>query len=143
VSLGDPCDIPSSLAIKHLLAALLKIIQVDLTENDEKELMKETLKKVEKTSAGNENILSTTRDWLATMGDKIVPETDMEVACKLIDWAVGTSVCRTEMDSDIEKLRLLKSENTAAMKTLRTGIPHISLRVYTDNRMGREEIRVT
>lgn len=107
--------------MKHLFAALFKIIQVDLTEKDELELMKETLKKVEKSTAGHENILLATRDWLATMGDKLVPETEMEVACKLIDWAVGTSVCRNEMESDIEKLKPLKSENVAALKTLRTG----------------------
>lgn len=107
--------------MKHLFAALLKIIQVDLTEKDELELMKETLKKVEKSAAGHENILLATRDWLATMGDKLASETEMEVACKLIDWAIGTSVCRNEMDSDIEKLKTLKSENIAAIKALRTG----------------------
>jgi hypothetical protein len=107
--------------MKHLFAALLKIIQVDLTEKDELDLMKETLKKVEKSTAGHKNILLATRDWLATMGDKLVPETEMEVACRLIDWAVGTSVCRNEMDSDIEKLKTLKSENVTAIKTLRTG----------------------
>ena len=123
ISLGDPCDIPSSLATKHLFVALLKIIQVDLTEKDEQELMKETLKKIEKASAGHENVLAATMEWLGTMGDKYVPETEMEVACSLIDWAVGTSVCRDDMESDVEKLRILKSENAAAIKALRTGIP--------------------
>lgn len=107
--------------MKHLFVALLKIIQVDLTEKDDQEVMKETLRKVEKSTAGHENVLIATKEWLATMGDKLVPDTEMQIACKLIDWAVGTSVCRNDMESDIEKLRILKSETTAAMKTLRTG----------------------
>lgn len=103
--------------------ALLKIIQVDLTEKDDQERMKDTLKKIEKSPAGHENVLAATMEWLGTMGNKKVPETEIKVACTLIDWAVGTSVCRDDMESDVEKLRILKSENAAAIKALRTGIP--------------------
>lgn len=84
--------------------------------------MKDTLKKIEKSPAGHENVLAATVEWLTAMGDTYIQETEMEIACKLIDWAAGTTVCRDDMESDIEKLRILKSENVTAIKALRTGI---------------------
>jgi hypothetical protein len=121
--LADPCDLPPSLTIKHLYVALLKIIQSDLTVKEDQERMKDTLKRVEKSVAGSENILAAATEWLNEM-DKNHPvqETDeITVASKLIDWAVGTTVCREEIDANVEKLKTLKAENLAAVKTLKTG----------------------
>jgi hypothetical protein len=102
---------------------LLKIIQSDLTQKEDQERMKETLRRVEKSIAGSENILAATIEWLNEMdknhpvsgGDEII------VASKLIDWAVGTTVCREEIEANVGKLKTLKAENLAALKTLKTG----------------------
>lgn len=122
--MADPCDTPPSLTIRHLYAALLKIIQSDLTEKDDQERMKQTLKRVEKSGAGSENVLGATVEWLNEMDPKhpISGDDEIVVACKLIDWAVATTVCREEMDANVEKLRTLKSENLAAVKTLKAGM---------------------
>src|SRR5205814_8735421 len=61
VQLSDPRDSPPSLTIKHLYVALLKIIQVDVVENDEKDRIKETIRRVEKSAAGNKIILEADR----------------------------------------------------------------------------------
>jgi hypothetical protein len=130
VLLADPCESYPSLTIKHLFAALFKIIQTSI-DKDEQDYMKETLKKIEKSSAGHEIILATAKEWLVHMDDKTTlppdtgsPEEEMSVASKLIDWAIGTATCRDDLDSNIEKLKSLKSENTATGKQLRTGISH-------------------
>ena len=131
VHLADACDTPPALTIKHLYAALLKIIQVDITAQDEAERMKHTLRQVEKSPAGHENILVAVMEWLTHMDSKHCPSADDEiaVACKLIDWAISTSVCRDQLDANIEKLKTLKSENTAAVKALRSGMSSQSFRL--------------
>jgi hypothetical protein len=122
--MADPCDTPPSLTIKHLYAALLKIIQSDLTSKDDQERMKETLKRVEKSGSGSENVLAATVEWLNEMDAKhpVSEDDEIVVACKLIDWAVGTTVCREEIDANVEKLKTLKSDNLAAVKTMKAGI---------------------
>jgi hypothetical protein len=115
--------LPPSLPIKHLFVGLLKIIQSDLTQKEDQERMTETLRRVEKSVAGSENILAATIEWLNEM-DKIHPVSgsdEITVASKLIDWAVGTTVCREEIEANVEKLKSLKAENLAALKTLKTG----------------------
>jgi hypothetical protein len=121
----------------------LKIIQIDLDEKEEQERMRDTIRQVEKSTSGDENILAATIQWLKYMDPKYsAAEADeIGVASKLIDWAVGTSICRDELDSNIEKLKALKSENLATLKTLRSGRSPPTLN--TNFRKGREESRVT
>jgi hypothetical protein len=58
------------------------------------------------------------------MDPKNPPQSDeIGVASQLIDWATATTVCRDELDVNIEKLKLLKSEHNTTMKTLRSGTP--------------------
>jgi hypothetical protein len=144
VQLGDLCDSPPPLTIKHLFLGLFKIIQLHLTDNDEQDRLKDTLRQIEKSPAGSENILNAAIQWLGYMDNKYSsPENDeMDVACGLIDWAICTTICRDELDADIEKLKTLKAENTAALKTLRTGNFLFRLEMLTC-RIGREESRVT
>lgn len=126
VQLADPCDSPPSLTIKHLYIALLKIIQTDISEKEEQDRMRETLRKIEKSPAGNGNIITTTVEWLRYMDSKNIVSEDVDeigVASRLIDWAVTTTICREDLDSNVEKLKILKSENTATIKTLRSGTP--------------------
>lgn len=126
VQLADPCDTLPSLTIKHLYVALLKIIQTDITDQDIQDRMKETLRLVEKSASGNEIILTATIEWLTYMDPKHPPPSDeTSVASQLIDWATATTVCRDELDANIEKLKLLKSENATTMKTLRSGTPNL------------------
>ena len=73
VQLADPCDTLPSLTIKHLYVALLKIIQTDITDQDIQDQMKETLRLVEKSASGNENILTATIEWLTYMDSKHPP----------------------------------------------------------------------
>lgn len=113
--------------MKHLYVALLKIIQVDIPAQEE-ERMKQTLKLVEKSPAGHENILKAVVEWL-TMDPKHIPKADEAAAAsKLIDRAIGTSVCRDELDAQIEKLKTLKSENSATAKALRLRISQRNVR---------------
>jgi hypothetical protein len=124
--LADPCDLPPSLTIRHLYAALLKIIQSDLTVKEDQERMTETLKRVEKSGGDIEKILAAAIEWLNEM-DKSHPMSEVDeitVASKLIDWAVGTTICREEIEANVEKLKTLKAENVAAVKTLKTGTLH-------------------
>ena len=124
VHLAEPCDTPPSLSIKHLYVALLKIVQADITDEDIQDQMKETLRLVEKSASGNENILTATIEWLTYMDPKHPPPSDgIGVASQLIDWAAATTVCRDELDANIEELKLLKSETAGTMKTLRTRNP--------------------
>ena len=84
--------------------------------------MKETLRRVEKSAAGNENILAATIEWLKHMDSKhCTPSNELGVATNLIDWAISTTLCRGELNGELEKLKTLKSETTASMKTLRSG----------------------
>ncbi len=125
IQLAEPCDTPPSLTLKHLYVALLKIIQADIADKDIQDRMKETLRLVEKSASGNENILTATIEWLTYMDPKHPPPSDgIGVASQLIDWAAATTVCRDELDANIEKLKLLKSETASTMKTLRTRNPH-------------------
>ena len=141
--LADPCDTPPSLTMKHLYVALLKIIQTDVVDQEIQDQMRETLRLVEKSASGNENILTAIIEWLTYMDPKHLPPSDeIGVASQLIDWATATTVCRDELDANIEKLKLLKSENTTATKTLRSGIPDLLLSVLK-RRMGGEERGVT
>src|ERR1700737_1318820 len=111
VLLADPCESCPSLTMKHLFAALFKIIQTSIVDKNDQDYMKEKLKKIEKSSAGHEIILVTAKEWLVHMDDKTTlppstgsPEEEMSVASKLIDWAIGTATCRDDLDSNIEKL---------------------------------------
>jgi hypothetical protein len=124
VRLTDPCESPSPLTMKHLYVALLKIIQTDVIVKEDQDRMKETIRKIEKSAAGNENIITATIEWLTYMDPKHPPSTsdnEIAIACRLIDWAIGTTICREDLESNIEKLRILKSENANTLKTLRTG----------------------
>ena len=126
VTLADPCDALPSLTIKHLYVALLKIIQTDITNRDEQNRIKDTLRQIEKSPAGSDSIFTAALEWLDYM-DSTCPPPDgnqVAVASKMIDWAIGTIVCRDELDIDFEKLKTLKSENTAAIKKLKSGIRH-------------------
>jgi hypothetical protein len=130
VELADPCDTPPALTIKHLYVALLKIIQTSIADIDEQDRTKETLRKVEKSAAGDQGILNNdifmaTVLWLTYMDPHHCPDAykadEIEVASKLIDWAACTTICREDLDAKIEKLKFLKSENAATVKTLRSG----------------------
>jgi hypothetical protein len=103
--------------------SILKIIQTDIMDKEEQDRMKDTLRQVEKSPAGSETVLSATIDWLTYMDTKHPPRSDDEiiVASKLIDWAVGTTVCRQDLEANLEKLKTLKSESSAEIKTLRSG----------------------
>lgn len=99
------------------------MIQLDIVEQEEQSMMKETLRKVEKSSSGSEISLNAIIEWLQFMDPKHeVPQTEVGVACKLIDWAIGTFTCRAELDANVEKLKTLKSDHAANIKTLKTGI---------------------
>ena len=120
--LADPCDSPPALTIKHLFIALLKIIQTNIINEEEQSHLKDTIRQIEKSAAGDEKILTAVVEWLRYVDTKKTPENDeMGVACILIDWAIGTALCRDELDADLEKLKALKSENAATLKTLRSG----------------------
>src|SRR5271156_4635881 len=67
VQLSDPYETLPALTIKHLYVGLLKIIQNDLSEKEEQERMKETIRTVEKSASGHENILAATKEWLRYM----------------------------------------------------------------------------
>jgi hypothetical protein len=124
VQLSDPYEKPPALTIKHLYVALLKIIQNDLSENGEQERMKETIRAVEKSASGHENILAAAIEWLKFMDPKHPPQDDddeIAVASKLIGWAICTSTCRDELDKNIEALKTLQKENLATVKTMKTG----------------------
>jgi len=123
VQLSDPCETPPALTIKHFYIALLKIIQTGLAEEEVQERMKETIRTIEKCASGHENILAATREWLMYMDPKHPPAEGDEilVASKLIDLALCTSVCRDELDNNVEALKTLQKENLATQKTLRTG----------------------
>jgi hypothetical protein len=141
VQLSDPCETPPPLTIKHLYMALLKIIQTGLAEKEEQERMKETIRTIEKCASGHENILATTREWLKYMDPKHPPREGDEifVASKLIDWALCTTVCRDELETNVETLKTLQKENLAAQKTLRTGTsPHIFMTDVENGRKRRE-----
>jgi hypothetical protein len=128
--LADPCDTPPALTIKHLYIALFRIIQTGLTGREEIIQTKEILRKIEKSRADDDQLLAAAIQWLAYM-DQRNPPSDMEaqetgIASKLIDWAVTTPLCREELDSNIEKLKTLKSETTATLRKLKIGT-HLSL----------------
>jgi len=126
VQLSDPCETPPPLTVKHLYIALLKIIQMDIAEKEEQERMRETIRAIEKCASGHENILAIAKEWLRYMDPKHPPVEGDEilVASKLIDWALCTSVCRDELDQNVEALKTLQKDNVSTVKTLRTGTFH-------------------
>jgi len=126
--LADPCDTPPALTMKHLFAALFRIIQVDLTNKDEQDRIKEMIRVIEKSAAGSKVIQESVIEWLSFMDGKVMSQIDGEgevddvfLAAILVDWAVSSATCREEMEANLESLRVVKIENAAALKTLRTG----------------------
>jgi uncharacterized membrane protein YkvA (DUF1232 family) len=127
-TLADPCDTPPALPMKHLFTALFRIIQTDLENRDEQDHTRETIRKVEKAASGADVIRESVVEWLTFMDPKVMARVEGEVddlvlASMLIDWAVSSKSCREEMDANIESLRVLKTENTQSVKTLRSGTP--------------------
>jgi|SRR5271156_1936034 len=122
VQLADPCEQIPALTLRHLYTSLLKMIQLDIVEQEEQSMMKETLRKVEKSSSGSEISLNAIVEWLQFMDPKHdVPNNEIRIACKLIDWAIGTFTCRSELETNVEKLKTIKSDHAANIKTLKTG----------------------
>jgi hypothetical protein len=153
IQLADPCDTPPALTIKHLFAALFRIVQADFKNKDDQDLIKETIRKIEKSAAGNKVIKEAVMEWLAYMDPKVMSQLegkgkeadDIHLAAILIDWAISSTTCRNEMETNLETLRILKNENTASLKTLRTGSspsnplpPHSQLTF----RIGNKESRI-
>ena len=125
--------------MKHLFAALFRIMQVDLTNKDEQDHIKETIRIIEKSAVGSKVIQESVIDWLSFMDEKMMSQVDREgevddvfLAAILIDWAVSSMTCREEMEVNIESLRVLKSEISATLKTLRTGCPSCKQTLYID-----------
>jgi len=135
--------------MKHLFAALFRIMQVDLTNKDEQDHIKETIRIIEKSAAGSKVIQESVIDWLSFMDEKMMSQVDREgevddvfLAAILIDWAVSSMTCREEMEVNIESLRVLKSEISATLKTLRTGCPSCKHYILTF-RMGSKKGGIT
>jgi len=135
--------------MKHLFAALFRIIQVDLTNKDEQDRIKETIRIIEKSAAGSKVIQESVNDWLVFMDEKFMSQLDGErevddvfLGAILIDWAVSSVTCREEMEVNIESLRVLKSENAATLKTLRIGSPSCKHSILTI-RMGSHKGGIT
>jgi hypothetical protein len=120
--LTDPCDLVPDLTQKHFLLTLLKIIQCDISARDNK--INETIRRVEKAASGSPIVLDATVFWLRDMDPKSAVEEWSDVACAMIDWAIGSSTCRGQMESDQDSLKSLKAEYTAAVKQLRIGLSY-------------------
>jgi hypothetical protein len=105
--------------MKHLFLALMKILQCDVVSKEQANRVKESIRKIEKSSAGDENILVVVREWLEN--DTHLPEdaNDLVIASHLINSAAMTSVCREDLEANFEKLKSLKFEHTAYVKQLR------------------------
>jgi hypothetical protein len=85
ILMADPCEELSSLTTKHLFVALLKIIQSNISEQDEQNKMRETLKRIEKAPAGTEIIFTTAHEWVIQMEGKDVPADDISRTPRLVN----------------------------------------------------------
>ena len=75
---------------------------------------------MEKSPAGDEMIPFAAKEWLSHIDSRSTDDaTDLMIASRLIDHAIMTATCREEMDSNLEKLKSVKTEYTATVKSLR------------------------
>jgi hypothetical protein len=123
--------------MKHLFLALMRIVQCDVTMKDRAAVIKEIIRKIEKSPAGEEGIILAAKEWLGTVDSRNADEIDeITTASRLIDHAITTTTCRAELDVNLEKLKTLKSEHTAALKSLRQSFEE------RKQELGKERMRL-
>jgi hypothetical protein len=119
---SDPCDMPSALAIKHLYLGLFKMIESGVKNAEDKKMIWEAIKTVEKSAAANEKIRNAVVEWLNYMDNKPPPEDEIGLANKLMDWALITPILRNELENHATILKTFKSETTTTLKSMLSSI---------------------